>query len=225
MKIFSYIFLVALLFLLPAGAAITKESQQALMEAKNTLKQFLQKAVDTGVAEKLPDCVTVGHLVDFYDIKNKSGEIWKLRPLDVALEFDNQHLLKLLIEKNVDRASCLSKTVLLFSAIERKKNNCVQWLIEFGGVNINGADPYGRTPLMFAAYKNYEIAKFLLEKGAEQDLKDKFGKTARDYAFDSKNDQMKELFVIQGKNQADANKVCYLRKGTERVALANSLQN
>lgn len=178
------------------NSILSKPSQATIIETKKQIKSFLQNIVDTGVVEKLPEFATANFLNSFYEIKNKEGDIWSLRPLDIALEFDNHELLRLLIEKGVNRAACLSKPVILFSAIERKKNNCVKWLIEQGGVNIEVTDPFGRTPLMFAAFKNYEVAKLLLEKGAKIDLKDRYGKTAKDYASDSKNDQIKALFDV-----------------------------
>jgi ankyrin repeat protein len=55
------------------------------------------------------------------------------------------------------------------------------------GSDPNAVNKVGGTPLMVAAAKgNAEIARLLLERGAKTELKDKQGKTARQWALDSR---------------------------------------
>lgn len=58
-----------------------------------------------------------------------------------------------------------------------------------GGVDVNVQDHEGRTALMLAAGQGNEVMTFHLARrqGARQDLKDKHGQTARDYARDHAN--------------------------------------
>lgn len=53
---------------------------------------------------------------------------------------------------------------------------------------MSGADKDGNTPLMFAAIRgNADVAKILVEKGADKTLKNKNGKTALDLATENKS--------------------------------------
>ena len=55
----------------------------------------------------------------------------------------------------------------LFHMIEKGNANGVRYLLNNGGVNINGPDPWGRTPLLRAiAMGNVNIVRLLLQKGA-----------------------------------------------------------
>jgi len=58
----------------------------------------------------------------------------------------------------------------------------VQYLIEVKGVNPNQAEPIeGDTPLMNAVrYRQAHIVKYLLEHGADRNIRDEFGQTAKD---------------------------------------------
>ena len=56
-------------------------------------------------------------------------------------------------------------------------------LLKSRGVDANSKNKKGMTPLMVAFYfGNYEIAKLVLEYGAEVNAKDKNGNNAMDYA-------------------------------------------
>jgi ankyrin repeat protein/WD40 repeat protein len=72
---------------------------------------------------------------------------------------------------------------LLSMAILGEQEAAVKWVIEKGGsVNLTALEK-NFSPLMFAVAKgNAAIVKFLLDKGANRNLKDIYGKTAIDYA-------------------------------------------
>jgi ankyrin repeat protein len=42
--------------------------------------------------------------------------------------------------------------------------------------------------------KNVELVKILIENGAKKDVKEQSGKTPRDYAIQSKNEEILKLF-------------------------------
>ena len=88
-------------------------------------------------------------------------------------------------------------TTAIIMATNTENANKVRLLLETGRVkNINQADGFGRSPLFVASENGcYEIAKILLEYGADPKLppkkySDGYGATPLDVA---KNDKMREL--------------------------------
>lgn len=74
----------------------------------------------------------------------------------------------------------------LCAAILKGDLATVKKFVEYGA-DVNEMSN-GLTPLMFAArYNKIEILKYLLEKGADKDLKDERGNTALKYAENSKS--------------------------------------
>lgn len=74
----------------------------------------------------------------------------------------------------------------LCNAILKGDLATVKKFVEYGA-NVNEMSN-GLTPLMFAArYNKIEILKYLLEKGADKDIKDERGNTAMKYAEFSKS--------------------------------------
>lgn len=70
----------------------------------------------------------------------------------------------------------------LCMAISKGDFATVKQIIAYG-VDVNDSTNRGMTPLMYAAiYNQTEIAKLLLEKGADLSKKDKSGSTALDHA-------------------------------------------
>jgi ankyrin repeat protein len=76
----------------------------------------------------------------------------------------------------------------LCSAIMKGDLDTVKKFIEYGS-DVNEKSN-GLTPLMFAArYNKVEIIKYLVEKGADKQLKDEKGNTALNYAEFSKSQE------------------------------------
>ncbi|MGV3696114.1 ankyrin repeat domain-containing protein [Flavobacterium sp.] len=74
----------------------------------------------------------------------------------------------------------------LCNAILKGDIATVKKFVEYGA-DINEMSN-GLTPLMFAArYNKADIVKYLLEKGADKDIKDERGNTAKKYAENSKS--------------------------------------
>ena len=68
------------------------------------------------------------------------------------------------------------------------------------GANPNLPGEYDHTPLHQAVMgKNYEMAKLLLEYGASPDLVNEDGFTPAEYAEDSDDPRLRELFHVKGK--------------------------
>ena len=114
---------------------------------------------------------------------NKSGEtslMW------AAGYNQNIEVLRVLIENGTDvnASSEYGDTPLMMAAKNSKNPEILRVLIE-NGADINAVDSiFGWTPLMLAAdsNKNPEIVRVLLENGANVAIRDRFGKTALNYA-------------------------------------------
>ena len=99
----------------------------------------------------------------------------------------------------------------LCSAIMKGDLATVKKFIEYGS-DVNEFSN-GLTPLMFAArYNKVEIIKFLLEKGADQKIKDERGNTALKYAEFSKSleaiDYLKQA-IIKNQSTVYIHKRCF----------------
>ncbi len=71
------------------------------------------------------------------------------------------------------------------------------------GLDVDKADPDGRTALMMAAFEGYtEVVELLVEYGAEVDRRDSTGRTAMMYASSGPFPQTVELLIQSG---ADVN--------------------
>lgn len=78
-------------------------------------------------------------------------------------------------------------------AISKGDIDTVKQIIAYG-IDVNDTTNRGMTPLMYAAiYNQTEIAKLLIEKGADLDKKDKSGSTALDHAKTSGSDEVMEV--------------------------------
>jgi ankyrin len=88
-----------------------------------------------------------------------------------------------------------------FAAVARGDTAEVQTLIDSGRANPNERGHHGRTPLHYAAYYDQEdVAKLLLEKGAEIDTAARFGETPLHAAASYGNIKVVRLLVDRGAN-------------------------
>ena len=109
-------------------------------------------------------------------------------------------------------------TTAIIMATNTENANKVRLLLETGRVkNINQADGFGRSPLFVASENgNYEIAKILIEYGADPKLppkkySDGYGVTPLDVA---KNEKMREL--LRNSSGLGLKKIKKLRKTIKR---------
>ncbi|MXS71728.1 ankyrin repeat domain-containing protein [Chryseobacterium binzhouense] len=105
-----------------------------------------------------------------------------------AIQTDNVETFKKAFT-NAEYDKCMSvkelSTTMLSYSIKYQKNNIANFLMS-NNSDVNKACD-GVTPLMTAAkYGNMNAAKNLLKKGANKNAKDNDGKTAKDYASESK---------------------------------------
>lgn len=114
-------------------------------------------------------------------------------------------------------------TTAIIMATNTRNYNKVKLLLETGRVkNINQADGFGRSPLFVASANGYyEIAKILLEYGADPKLppkkySDGYGVTPLDVA---KNDKMREL--LRKSSGLGLKKIKKLRKTNKRKKNSN----
>ena len=70
----------------------------------------------------------------------------------------------------------------------------IKYLLEKDPNLLNKLDSFKRTPLHWATdMGNRNIAEFLINRGADVNIKDKFGKTPLDYAIDNATDGFDEI--------------------------------
>lgn len=153
------------------------------------------------------------NIYDINDIneKDESGST----ALCDAINFNkNKDVVEVLIKAgaNVNNKSKYGFSPLYWASDQKKE--LVELLIN-NGAEINITDNGGVTSLMNSVRKNKtEIIEVLLNLGANIFLKDKNNKTALDYAKESKNKEVKKLFINKLKlvlfdaiNMGDYNKV------------------
>ncbi len=100
----------------------------------------------------------------------------------------------------VNKKNKSGNTALVFvAASDSEKDNLISithlLIKQNSDLNVISSDE-GKTPLMFAIEnENYEIAKILLDNGANIDIKDYSGKKALDYAKESGNEEMTKILM------------------------------
>lgn len=92
------------------------------------------------------------------------------------------------------------RTVLHYASLLGKKN-FVRILIKVPNIDLNSKSDSGWTPLHSAAlWGEKEIINILLSSGVDVSIKDKFGRTAADVAFEN-GDVCKDLFKSRSDKQ------------------------
>ncbi|KAJ6439188.1 NACHT domain-containing protein [Purpureocillium lavendulum] len=120
--------------------------------------------------------------------------------LMVASYFDQQAVVKLLLEKGADvkaKDTDYGRTPLSWAA-ENGHEVTVRLLLD-NGPDIEAQDNYGRTPLSLAAAKGHEgVVKLLLEKGADLEAKDtEYGRTPLSWAAKNGHEAVVKLLLVR----------------------------
>ncbi|XP_050390986.1 putative ankyrin repeat protein RF_0381 [Patella vulgata] len=136
----------------------------------HTDKAYLvQKFVDSGI--------------DF-DIQNGKGKT----PLFIAVRHANEDVVRVLIRNkcNVNLRGGKTKEPPLKASIYRyvKGRKSLSTMLLTAGCDVNSSDADGVTPLMIATrYRNTDLIKMLIQKGADVNARDKRGRTVCHYCF------------------------------------------
>src|SRR3989339_16020 len=111
----------------------------------------------------------------------------------------------LIPDKYVDKSDAAGYTALM-NAVSSGDSALVQKLIDCGA-NVKKANSYtGQTPLMFAAARNLEIARYLIEKGADTNAADSEGFTPLMIATLEDKPKVVTLLLDKGANPSLVNK-------------------
>lgn len=97
---------------------------------------------------------------------------------------------------NFNQGNSINNTLLML-AVYHKNSTLIEFLLNLKKknnqpvVNVNKANKFGNTPLMIAAAQgNIELVQILLDHNANKSLKNKYGKTALDYAHSLNNKKL-----------------------------------
>lgn len=120
-------------------------------------------------------------------------------PLQLATQNNSPELIRLLIDNGANVAAADSKP--LINAIQKRMDLEILDLLIKAGARLNAKTPGGNTALHVAVLlKNTDAVRFLLERGADFEIKNLDGKTPLDF---SENDQeIKKLFEEMQSKQA-----------------------
>lgn len=117
-------------------------------------------------------------------------------PLKEAIEQNDLHLFNTLVELGAFINQMTSEGPLLNYAMQIG-SNLAERMLEIPGLRVNLRDKRGLTPLMIAAGKgNLEIAKKLLEKGAQLQLRDNSGSEAFHCAAGSNSPNKNKMMLL-----------------------------
>ena len=118
-----------------------------------------------------------------FNFRNEQGNPReRLVVMEQAAISENEGFLQILLEIGADPNTLDSylKYGVLFQAVVATKPSNVKLLVSYGA-DINAVGPNGKTPIHSAiAIKNFEIANYLLDNGADLTIKDKWGNSPVD---------------------------------------------
>ncbi len=150
----------------------------------NKLKEILDASetslYNINIERKIIGLILFGANVNFKSNNGSTALIW-------VTKFSSQDTIKLILNYNPDInvQDVYGNTALIYSIRERKDKNIVE-IILYSNPNIDIQSYFGHkwNALMWAVAGNkIDIIKLLLDKGADINLKDNQGHTARDIAY------------------------------------------
>lgn len=156
---------------------------------------------------------TIMHVVLILEIQFMNKNLF-LGPLALLI-FISMHALdkqeiKSLAQKYVVarqlKQNLVNETLIIAVRMRKDKYFFID-LVKNQKASINAIDLKGRTALIHAVMlKEYEIATTLLELGSSIAIKDSFGKTALDYAYENNDERMIQLIESFQKLELSKNK-------------------
>jgi len=127
---------------------------------------------------------------DTVNCRNESG----FTPLIIAGYRGQLEVVELLLKHKADVNAKSGEGTVLMGACFKGNVELAALLIKHHA-DVNSANDLGTTPLMYAILgQKVELIKLLLDNGALKDVKERSGKTALDYAVQSGNKEIIQLF-------------------------------
>jgi ankyrin repeat protein len=149
---------------------------QGVCVRSSTSQNLLYDAVDGDMTELL---VQRGADVNMIDASHSRETVL----MDALIHGQNKKVYALLEhDADVTTRGINGQTTLMYAAQNEKITTDIIGLLLERGVGINDKDLDGRTALIHAAIKrNINCGCFLMDRGADKTIKDRFGKVAQDY--------------------------------------------
>lgn len=127
-------------------------------------------------------------------VNPKDDQGWT--PINVAVIAGNLEAVKLLIEHRADaRIKNKFGNAPLNEAVKRNRAAIARVLIEKGGADVNGRGQFGLAPLDLAGFGDLDVARLLIEKGADVKARDELGFTP---LHNSGSPEMTKLLLENG---------------------------
>lgn len=146
-------------------------------------EMLIEQGADINVTDDWGDsplkCAAMIGIYDTPEAREKGGEIFiylleNCETIEIEEPYDNYNI--------IEQASYFDNVI------------AVQYLLENGYFGINDTTKNGRTILHIAAQAGkLEMCTYLLENGADKDIKDSEGKRAYDYALEKGKEEVLEL--------------------------------
>jgi hypothetical protein len=194
----------ALVQYLNAESIAIKKQEEAhrLTKARDTLIQMgipvntesLARCVEEGLINEVKLFITGGFSLD---VRNKTG----VPLLNLAARKGNYEMFRLILESgvNIDSISDDRGTTALFDSVAKNQTEIALDLVKKGAkLDIMSKD--GQTALLLAAADSkIKLTGILLSAGADPDITDGMGMSARKYAALFKNEEILKLFELYAK--------------------------
>ncbi len=195
------VLLVALLIVSCGGESVASSEKKAFSYIKNSdlgsLKKYVLDGGDPNLLDEKGNSLLLLAIMNndlrafkfllengaTFNFRNEQGNPKeRLVVMEQAAISENEEFLQMLLEKGADPNSLDSylKYGVLLQAVMTTKPKNVKLLVSYGA-DINAVGPNGKTPIHSAiAIKNFEIANYLLDNGADLTIKDKWGNSPVD---------------------------------------------